>query len=39
MSRPTERFSSRAEDYARYRPSYPRAVVELLQARCALTAR
>lgn len=39
MRRPTERFSSRAEDYARYRPSYPRAVIGLLQARCALTAR
>jgi SAM-dependent methyltransferase len=37
MSRPTERFSSRAQDYARYRPSYPRAVIELLQERCALT--
>jgi len=36
--RPTERFSSRAEDYARYRPGYPQAAIGLLAARCGLTA-
>jgi SAM-dependent methyltransferase len=36
--RPTERFSSRAEDYARYRPGYPAAAIGLLQARCGLKA-
>ena len=34
---PTARFSNRAEDYARARPSYPRAVIELLQRECGLT--
>lgn len=34
--RPSERFSSRADDYARYRPSYPPAALELLQQRCGL---
>lgn len=37
MMRPQERFSSRVENYARYRPSYPRAAVELLEARCRLS--
>jgi SAM-dependent methyltransferase len=36
--RPTERFSSRAEDYARSRPGYPPAAIELLAARCGLSA-
>jgi len=35
--RPTERFSSRAENYARYRPGYPHAALELLKQRCGLT--
>ena len=30
MSESVERFTSRVEDYARYRPGYPVAVVELL---------
>ena len=34
--RPTERFSSRVDDYARYRPSYPPPALELLQQRCGL---
>jgi SAM-dependent methyltransferase len=34
---PTKRFSSRVENYARYRPSYPRAVLDLLAAECELT--
>jgi SAM-dependent methyltransferase len=33
---PTERFSSRAENYARYRPGYPPAAIELLASRCGL---
>ncbi len=35
---PTKRFSSRVEDYIRYRPSYPAAVVEFLARECGLTA-
>ena len=34
--RPTERFSSRADNYARYRPGYPAAALDLLEARCGL---
>lgn len=34
--RPTERFSSRADSYARHRPSYPEAAVALLATRCGL---
>jgi len=33
----TQRFSSRADNYAKYRPSYPVAVVELLTQECGLT--
>jgi len=36
--RPTERFSSRVEHYVRYRPSYPRAAIDLLKTRCGLSA-
>lgn len=36
MKAPTERFSDRVEDYVKYRPSYPPAVVECLQAECGL---
>ncbi len=34
--RPTERFSTRVDDYARYRPSYPAAALDLLHDRCGL---
>jgi SAM-dependent methyltransferase len=34
----TERFSTRVEDYIKYRPGYPAAVLELLRARCGLEA-
>ncbi|MEZ0325892.1 MAG: class I SAM-dependent methyltransferase [Fimbriimonas sp.] len=34
--RPTERFSTRVENYVRYRPSYPEAVLRLLQTECGL---
>ncbi len=33
---PTGRFSSRVENYVRYRPSYPPAAIALLQERCGL---
>ena len=32
-----ERFSDRAEDYARYRPGYPAEVTSFLKDKCALT--
>ena len=38
MTDPTQRFSSRVENYSRYRPSYPRQVLELLFEECGLTA-
>jgi SAM-dependent methyltransferase len=38
MRGPTERFSSRVENYARYRPRYAPAAIELLSARCGLSA-
>ena len=34
---PTRRFSNRVEDYIRYRPGYPRALVGLLEEECGLT--
>jgi SAM-dependent methyltransferase len=37
MSDSTQRFSSRVDDYARYRPSYAPAAIELLRARCGLS--
>jgi SAM-dependent methyltransferase len=36
MMRASERFSSRVDDYARYRPSYPPPALELLRDRCGL---
>ena len=36
-SDPTQRFSSRVEDYIRYRPSYPAEVIAFLQRECGLT--
>jgi SAM-dependent methyltransferase len=38
MLNSTERFSSRVENYIKYRPSYPPAVLELLSVRCGLGA-
>jgi SAM-dependent methyltransferase len=35
---PAQRFSSRVEAYARYRPSYPRETLGLLERECGLTA-
>jgi len=34
---PTRRFSNRVEDYIKYRPDYPRALVALLEDECGLT--
>ena len=34
----TERFSSRADAYARYRPGYPQGAIDLLAASCGLSA-
>lgn len=36
MNDPTRRFSSRVENYVRYRPSYPGAAIDLLEAECGL---
>ncbi|HEX4488822.1 MAG TPA: class I SAM-dependent methyltransferase [Terriglobales bacterium] len=33
----TERFSSRVDNYVRYRPGYPQEVIELLKTDCGLT--
>ena len=38
MMDPTRRFSNRVDNYVRYRPGYPPAVLDLLAARCGLTA-
>jgi len=38
MLAPTERFSSRVENYVRYRPGYPAEVLELLRTECGLAA-
>ncbi len=37
MTDPTLRFSSRVENYVKYRPRYPRGVLETLQSECGLT--
>lgn len=34
---PTQRFSSRVDNYARYRPGYPPEVLETLKTECGLT--
>ena len=33
----TQRFSTRAQNYVRYRPAYPPEVIDLLKAECGLT--
>jgi ubiquinone/menaquinone biosynthesis C-methylase UbiE len=33
----TKRFSSRVENYVRYRPGYPKEIMDLLRADCGLT--
>jgi SAM-dependent methyltransferase len=37
MLNPTQRFSTRVDNYVKYRPSYPSAIIDLLEAECALT--
>jgi len=34
----TQRFSSRVDNYVRYRPGYPREVIQLLRDQCGLSA-
>jgi len=34
---PTQRFSSRVDNYVRYRPGYPAEILNLLRAECGLT--
>lgn len=37
MRDPTKRFSNRVSNYAKYRPSYPLALIDLLESECGLT--
>jgi predicted RNA methylase len=39
MRDPTERFSSRVEPYATYRPDYPRGIIDVLGKHCGLRTR
>jgi SAM-dependent methyltransferase len=34
---PTRRFSNRVENYLKYRPTYPTAIIPLLESECGLT--
>lgn len=34
----TERFSSRVENYVRFRPGYPKEILEVLESQCGLSA-
>jgi SAM-dependent methyltransferase len=34
---PTKRFSSRVDNYVRYRPGYPSQIIDLLRSECGLT--
>ena len=34
---PTKRFSNRVENYTRYRPGYPKDIIDLLHKECGLT--
>jgi ubiquinone/menaquinone biosynthesis C-methylase UbiE len=34
---PVQRFSTRADSYARYRPGYPAAVIDILKSECGLS--
>ena len=38
MLDPTRRFSNRVDNYLKYRPTYPAAIIPLLESECALTA-
>jgi ubiquinone/menaquinone biosynthesis C-methylase UbiE len=37
VTNPTQRFSSRVDNYVRYRPGYPSEILELLKKECGLT--
>ena len=37
MVDPTTRFTSRVENYVKYRPGYPAAIIPLLESECGLT--
>jgi hypothetical protein len=37
VTNPTQRFSSRVDNYVLYRPGYPSPVLELLKEECGLT--
>jgi ubiquinone/menaquinone biosynthesis C-methylase UbiE len=37
VSDPTQRFSSRVNDYVLYRPGYPAQILELLKSECGMT--
>jgi len=37
MADPTQRFSTRVANYVKYRPSYPAAIIDLLNTECGLT--
>ena len=37
MIDPTQRFSTRVENYVKYRPGYPKAILALLRNQCGLT--
>ena len=37
MLKSTERFSSRVEDYVKYRPSYPQEIIQTLTNECGMT--
>ena len=36
MIDPTQRFSTRVENYIKYRPAYPKAILDLLRRECKL---
>ena len=37
MLDPTQRFSTRVDNYVKYRPGYPKAILALLRRDCGLT--
>lgn len=37
MLDPTKRFSNRVQNYLKYRPTYPSAIIPLLESKCGLT--
>ncbi len=37
MIDPTHRFTTRVENYVKYRPGYPKAILDLLRQKCGLT--